>query len=66
MMDERSWEVLNATVVGYIRNASPIGSRAVNRQFGLNYSPATIRNVMADLEETGYERMRSHTRSKYR
>jgi heat-inducible transcriptional repressor len=59
-MDERSWEVLNATVVGYIRNASPIGSRAVNRQFGLNYSPATIRNVMADLEETGYL-MHPHT-----
>ncbi len=59
-MDERSWEVLNATVVGYIRSASPIGSRAVNRQFGLSYSPATIRNVMADLEETGYL-MHPHT-----
>lgn len=53
-LDERSWAVLNATVTGYIRMAVPVGSRAVNRLFGLSYSPATIRNVMADLEEYGY------------
>lgn len=53
-LDERSWAVLNATVTGYIRMAVPVGSRAVNRLFGLAYSPATIRNVMADLEDYGY------------
>jgi heat-inducible transcriptional repressor len=53
-LDERSWEILSATVTGYIRMAAPVGSRAVNRLFGLSYSPATIRNVMADLEEIGY------------
>jgi len=53
-LDERSWSVLHATVTGYIRTAVPVGSRVVNRVFGLSYSPATIRNVMADLEEEGY------------
>jgi heat-inducible transcriptional repressor len=53
-LDERSWSVLSATVNGYIRMAVPVGSRVVNRLFGLSYSPATIRNVMADLEEEGY------------
>lgn len=53
-LDDRSWAVLSATVTGYIRMATPVGSRSVNRLFGLSYSPATIRNVMADLEEIGY------------
>ncbi len=53
-LDERSWAVLNATVTGYIRLATPVGSRVINRLFGLSYSPATIRNVMADLENYGY------------
>ncbi len=54
VLDQKKWEVLSATVSGYIRSALPVGSNAVNRYFGLSYSPATIRNVMSDLEEMGY------------
>ena len=54
VLDLKKWEVLSATVSGYIRSALPVGSNAVNRYFGLSYSPATIRNIMSDLEELGY------------
>jgi heat-inducible transcriptional repressor len=38
----------------YIREGSPVGSRALSRDSGLSLSPATIRNIMADLEELGF------------
>ncbi|HQP32038.1 MAG TPA: heat-inducible transcriptional repressor HrcA, partial [Deltaproteobacteria bacterium] len=38
----------------YISTGEPVGSRVVSRRYDLNVSPATIRNVMADLEEYGY------------
>jgi len=53
-LDQKKWAVLSATVSGYIQSALPVGSNAVNRSYGLPYSPATIRNIMADLEEMGY------------
>lgn len=54
ILDEKKWQVLSATVSGYIRSALPVGSQSVNRTFGLPYSPATIRNIMSVLEEMGY------------
>jgi len=46
--------VLVAVIAEYVRTAEPVGSRAVARRHIRGLSPATIRNVMADLEEMGY------------
>lgn len=53
-MDERSKRVLCAIVQSYIRNPEPVGSRFVTKKYSFGCSPATIRNIMADLEELGY------------
>jgi len=53
MLDDRSKLLLKALVERYIAEGQPIGSRTLSRSSGLELSPATIRNVMADLEELG-------------
>jgi heat-inducible transcriptional repressor len=53
MLDERSKTLLKALVERYIADGQPVGSRTLSRASGLDLSPATIRNVMADLEELG-------------
>jgi len=53
-LDERSQLVLRAVVETYITNIGPVGSRYLVKKYGLGYSPATIRNIMADLEDLGY------------
>jgi heat-inducible transcriptional repressor len=53
-LDERSRQILVAVIAEYVRTAEPVGSRAVARRHVRELSPATIRNVMADLEEMGY------------
>ncbi len=53
-LNDREREILNAVVNSYITTAEPVGSRAVVKRFGLQLSAATVRNVMADLEEQGY------------
>jgi len=53
-LDRRSREVLVAVIAEYVRTAEPVGSRAVARRHIRGLSPATIRNVMADLEDMGY------------
>jgi len=53
-LDERSKKVLKAVVLSYIKTALPIGSRAITRRFDFGVSPATIRNIMSDLEEGGF------------
>lgn len=55
-LDERSRHLLKVLVESYIREGSPVGSRVLSRQAGLDLSPATIRNVVADLEEMGFVR----------
>ncbi|RME55478.1 MAG: heat-inducible transcription repressor HrcA [Deltaproteobacteria bacterium] len=55
-LSPRSRRVLQVIVEGYIETAEPVGSRTVSRKSMLNLSPATIRNIMADLEELGYIR----------
>jgi heat-inducible transcriptional repressor len=52
-MSERAQHLLKVLVERYINDGQPVGSRALARDAGLNLSPATIRNVMADLEEMG-------------
>lgn len=53
MLDDRSKLLLKALVERYIADGQPIGSRTLSRASGLELSPATIRNVMSDLEEMG-------------
>ncbi|HEY7745309.1 MAG TPA: heat-inducible transcriptional repressor HrcA, partial [Desulfuromonadales bacterium] len=53
-LNERSRKILEAIIEDYIDSAEPIGSRAMTRRHPLGLSPATVRNVMADLEEMGY------------
>ncbi len=50
---ERSRRVLEAVILEYIKGGVPVGSRAIAKKYSLSVSPATIRNVMADLEELG-------------
>ena len=53
MLDERSRLLLKALVERYIADGQPVGSRTLSKASGLELSPATIRNVMSDLEELG-------------
>jgi heat-inducible transcriptional repressor len=55
-LNERTQQLLKALVERYIRDGQPVGSRTLARDAGLDLSPATVRNVMADLEELGYLR----------
>lgn len=52
-LDQRARFLLKTLVERYISEGQPVGSRALSRQSGLELSPATIRNVMADLEDMG-------------
>lgn len=52
----REREVLKDIILMYVLSAEPVSSRSVSKQGGLSLSSATIRNVMADLEELGYLR----------
>ncbi|MEJ2801015.1 heat-inducible transcriptional repressor HrcA [Comamonadaceae bacterium PP-2] len=52
-MDDRSKLLLKALIERYIADGTPVGSRTLSKASGLDLSPATIRNVMADLEELG-------------
>jgi heat-inducible transcriptional repressor len=54
ILSERSRQILEAVIDDYIRTAEPVGSRTVTRRHGLALSPATVRNVMSDLEEMGF------------
>ena len=53
MLDDRSKLLMKALVERYIADGQPVGSRTLSRASGLELSPATIRNVMSDLEELG-------------
>ena len=53
-LGERAQQLLKVLVESYIRDGQPVGSRSLSRDSGLNLSSATIRNVMADLEESGF------------
>ena len=53
-LGERAQQLLRTLIESYIRDGQPVGSRALSRESGLQLSAATIRNVMADLEELGF------------
>lgn len=53
MLDDRAKLLMKALVERYIADGQPVGSRTLSRASGLELSPATIRNVMSDLEELG-------------
>ncbi len=53
-MGVRARRVLYAVVTEYVATGEPVGSRKLARRYGFNLSAATIRNVLADLEEAGY------------
>ena len=50
-LKERDRKILEAIIKDYIETGMPVGSRRVTKKYDLNVSPATVRNVMADLEE---------------
>ncbi len=53
VLNERSLQLLKTLVERYINDGQPVGSRILSKDSDLNLSPATIRNVMADLEDLG-------------
>ena len=53
-LPDRAQLMLRSLIDRYVRDGQPVGSRTLARDLGLNLSPATIRNVMSDLEERGY------------
>ena len=54
MLDPRARTLLKTLIERYIAEGQPVGSRALSKFSGLDLSPATIRNVMADLEDLGF------------
>lgn len=54
VLDERAQTLLRILVDRYIRDGQPVGSRTLSRESGLDLSPATIRNIVSDLEELGF------------
>jgi heat-inducible transcriptional repressor len=53
-LGERAQHLLRILIESYIRDGQPVGSRALSRESGLQLSSATVRNVMADLEDLGF------------
>ena len=53
-LPRRARSVLYALVTEFIATGEPIGSRTLSKKYGFLLSPATIRNVLADLEDSGY------------
>lgn len=53
-LSPRSAEILNAIVLAYIETGEPVASRTISRSHGTRLSPASIRNIMADLSDEGF------------
>ena len=53
-LTDRSQKILEAIIEEYIATAQPVGSKALTQNQGIKLSPASVRNVMAELEELGY------------
>jgi len=53
-LNKRFREVLELIIMDYICSAEPVGSRTICKRYGIQLSPATVRNVMADLEDLGF------------
>lgn len=53
-LNEREKTILRSIVQQFILTASPVGSRNITKKFNLGLSPATVRNIMSDLEDSGF------------
>jgi heat-inducible transcriptional repressor len=53
-LDERARDILKLIIRSYVNSGEPVGSRTLAKSMDWRFSPATIRNIMADLEEDGY------------
>ena len=53
-LNEREKNILRSVVHQFILTATPVGSRNITKKYEMGISPATVRNIMADLEESGY------------
>lgn len=53
-LNEREKNVLRCVIQEFILTASPVGSRNITRKYGVGFSPATVRNIMSDLENGGF------------
>jgi len=62
MLDNRKKKILQAIVDEYINTAEPVSSGTISQNHGLDFSSATIRNEMAELEKSGYL-AKTHTSS---
>ncbi|WP_265181962.1 hypothetical protein [Geomicrobium sp. JCM 19055] len=54
MLSRRQLYILQAIVDDYVQTAEPVGSRSISKREDVDFSAATIRNEMADLEEMGF------------
>jgi len=54
ILQERKARVLYAVIHEYIKTGKPVGSNVLDKQYNFNLSPATLRNLMAELEKEGY------------
>jgi len=53
-LNERERSILRYIIQQFILTASPVGSKNITRNYEIGFSPATVRNIMSDLEESGY------------
>ena len=53
-LNEREKTILRSVVQQFILTATPVGSRNITKKYDIGVSPATVRNIMADLEDSGY------------
>ncbi len=63
-LDERSREIFRQIVESYLTTGEPVGSRNISRLIPITLSPASVRNVMADLEALGLDLRAAHQRGK--
>ena len=53
-LSEREKAILRNVIQQFILTASPVGSRNISKNYNIGLSPATVRNIMSDLEESGF------------
>jgi len=53
-LNEREKVILRSVIRQFILTASPVGSRNITKKYDMGISPATVRNIMADLEDSGF------------
>ena len=53
-LNQREKAILRSVVQQFILTATPVGSRNITKKYDIGFSPATVRNIMSDLEDSGY------------